>query len=277
MPKEGRNIRYISLQRSHEGFRIMPDIVLGMRQSAGMDRSLQSMVKVFIRVALRRIGRQEKEFQLIPVLIQPCRDLFPMMDFQIVQDQKNFVLRCTNQAAHKSDQPLLVHGFLIQHKAYLSLTGQSGDHIEPFLLGFYRQHRRMPLGREAAFVVFTIADAGLIPPVNDCVFFLRTLGYGRIFLFFPSLDAKRILFSGTFYRALAAHALAPHVVGGTSVRHLLSVPFPDKFTDFFQRPQAAGKSKFLGRFLDDALPYFGLLVRGQQHILSRFWPPLSGL
>lgn len=38
MPKEGRNIRFISLQRTHEGLGKVPDIVSGARQSAGMDR-----------------------------------------------------------------------------------------------------------------------------------------------------------------------------------------------------------------------------------------------
>ena len=38
MPKKGRNIRFISLQRTHEGFGKVPDIVPGASQSAGMDR-----------------------------------------------------------------------------------------------------------------------------------------------------------------------------------------------------------------------------------------------
>lgn len=155
------------------------------------------------------------------------------MNLQIIQDQKYFFLRCTDQAAHKSNQTLLVHGFLIQHKTYIPLTGQSGDHIEPLLPGLYRQHRRMPLGSKTAFVVFTIADPGFIAPVDDSVLFLGALSYGGIFLLFPPLDAGKILFPGALHRTLAAQAPAPHIVAGTSVRHLLSVPFPDIRTDLF--------------------------------------------
>ena len=47
----------------------MADIVFGLRQAARMDRELECLVEIFIRIALRGIGRQKEpfDFTLVPV------------------------------------------------------------------------------------------------------------------------------------------------------------------------------------------------------------------
>ena len=52
-----------------------------------MDRNLQSMIQVFIRMIFRSIGRQEKHLNFILAVFQPRRSKFAVMDLQIVWDQ----------------------------------------------------------------------------------------------------------------------------------------------------------------------------------------------
>ena len=92
-----------------------------------------------------KVGRQEKHLHFILVPFQPGRSKLAVMDLQIVQDQKHLLFGGTNQALHKLDQPLLVHGVLIDHKPDLALTADRRDHIDPLPLRFHRQQGRMAL------------------------------------------------------------------------------------------------------------------------------------
>ena len=75
----------------------------------------------------------------------PARPQQACRDGPSVQDQKHLLFGGTNQALHKLDQPLLVHGVLIDHKPDLALTADRRDHIDPLPLRFHRQHGRMAL------------------------------------------------------------------------------------------------------------------------------------
>ena len=44
-----------------------------------MDRKLQSMIQIFIRIVFWSIGRQEKHFNVIRVLFQPSRNKLAVM------------------------------------------------------------------------------------------------------------------------------------------------------------------------------------------------------
>ena len=97
-----------------------------------------------------------------------------MMDLQVVQAQENFLSRGADQALHKADQPLLVHGVLIEHKTDLALTADCRNHIDPLPLRLHRQHWRTALGRKAALYDFTVAYASLIGPIDYGILRLRT-------------------------------------------------------------------------------------------------------
>lgn len=79
-----------------------------------------------------------------------------------------------DQALHKSDQPLLVHGVLIDHKTDLALTADRRNHIDPLPLRLHRQHWRTALGRKATFNDLTVAYASLIGPIDYGILRLRT-------------------------------------------------------------------------------------------------------
>ena len=69
----------------------MRDIFRRVRQMTGMDRNLQSMIQVFIRIVFRGIGRQEKPLNFILAVFQPRRSKLAVMDVQIVQNQEHLL------------------------------------------------------------------------------------------------------------------------------------------------------------------------------------------
>ena len=227
-----------------------------------MDRNLQSMIQVLIGIVFRSIRRQEEHLNFILVLFQPSRSKLAMMDLQIVQNQEHFPLRSADQTLHEADQPLLVHGVRIEHKTNLALAADCRDHIDPLSFGFHRQHRRTAFRRKAALYDFTVAYAGLICPIDVRILCFRTPCNSGIFLTFPPLDTRRILFSGTLRRTLAAHAPALHVVRQCPLIYAFVELFLDVLPCPSQRPQFAGEPEILRPFLLDRLSDIFLFFLG---------------
>ncbi len=57
----------------------MSDIAFSLRQAARMDRELQRIIEILVRIALRGIGRQKEQFDFFLIPVQPDCSLFPMM------------------------------------------------------------------------------------------------------------------------------------------------------------------------------------------------------
>ena len=199
-----------------------------------MDRNLQSMIQVLIRIVFRSIRRQEEHLNFILALFQPGRSKLAMMDLQIVQN----------------------------HKTNLALAADRRDHIDPLSFGFHRQHRRTAFRRKAALYDFTVAYAGLICPIDVRILCFRTPCNSGIFLTFPPLDTRRILFSGALRRTLAAHAPALHVVRQCPLIYGFVELFLDVLSCPSQRPQFAGEPEILRPFLLDRLSDIFLVLRG---------------
>ena len=140
-----------------------------------MHRNLQSVIQIFVRVVFRRIGRQKKHLNFILSFLQPGRDKLAMMNLQIVQNQEHFPFRVADQTLQEADQALLVHGVLINHETDFPLTVDRRNHIDALSFRFHRQHGRMTLGRKTTLYDFTVADSGLICPINLGVFCFCTL------------------------------------------------------------------------------------------------------
>ena len=96
----------------------------------------------------------EKHLNFVLMAFQPGRSKLAMMDFQIVQEQEHLLFWNANQTLHKSNQTLLVHGALIDHKTNLALTADCGEHIDPLPLCFHRQHGRTDFWGKAALYDF---------------------------------------------------------------------------------------------------------------------------
>ena len=118
-----------------------------------MERELERMIEIFVWIALRGIGRQKEQLDFIPMPVQPGRSFLPMVYFQIVQNQENLLAGGPNQPVHKLDQPLLIHGILIQHKTNVPLPAQGGKHIQPLSFRLHWQNRGLPLGCKPALTV----------------------------------------------------------------------------------------------------------------------------
>lgn len=187
--------------------------------------NFQGVIQIFIRIVLRSIGRQEKYLDFLLVLFQPDCGKFAMVNLQIIQNQEHFLLRGTDQTLHEANEPLLVHGVLIDHKTDIALAADRRDHIDSLPLRLYWQYGRPALGRKAALYYLAVAYPCLIRPINDGIFCFRTPCNSRILLLFPPSDAIRILFPRALHRSLAAHAPALHVVRQR--------PFVDGFVELF--------------------------------------------
>ena len=118
-------------QITHKEPNLAGDVLRSKWQLARMDRKLQSMIQVFIRIVFWSIGRQEKDLDFLRMVFQPWRNQLAVVDLQIIQNQEHFPLRGTHQLHHEPDQPLLVHRFLIDHKANMTLAVNCRDHIDP--------------------------------------------------------------------------------------------------------------------------------------------------
>ncbi len=84
---------------------------------AGMYGEFQRMIEILVRIELRGIWGQEEHLNLVPMLFQPFRSEFSVMDFQVVQNEKHLLPGRANQTTHKFDEPLLIHRVLVEHKA----------------------------------------------------------------------------------------------------------------------------------------------------------------
>ena len=179
-----------------------------------------------------------------------------------IQNQEHVLLRCAHQPLHETDQPLLVHGVLINHEPDAALAADGRDHIDPLPVRLHWQHGRTTLRGEAAFYYVAVAYPSLICPIDDGVFRFRTLQNSGIFLVFPPLDARRLLSPRTLHRALAAHAPALHVIRQRPLVNRFVEFLLDIFPRPSQCPQPAGDSEFFRHSLHNCLPDILLLFRG---------------
>ena len=177
-----------------------------------MHRPLQSVIQIFVRVVFRSKGRKKKHLNFILTFFQPGRNKLAMMNLQIVQNQEHFPFRAADQTLQEADQPLLIHGVLINHKTDFPLTAKGGDHIDPLSFGFHWQNRRPAFGRKTTLYYFTVAYSSLICPIDIGLLCFRTLCNFRVVFTYPLLNAFRVLFSGALRRTLAAHPPAFHIV-----------------------------------------------------------------
>lgn len=162
MKEEPRNPQGVMLKTTHERVNLMKDVLCRIGKVPRMYRELQRMVEVFVGIVFRGIGRQEKHLDFLYVFLQPGLHNPAVMDFQIIQNQEHFPLRCADQALHKLDQPPLIHGVLIDHEAHIALAADRREHIDSFPLCFHWQHRRLTLGSKARSTI-----SQLLTPVSS--------------------------------------------------------------------------------------------------------------
>ena len=85
------------LKPAHIGMDFVDDIFCRVRELSSMYGKLQTMIEIFIRIIFRGIRGQEEDLYFLPVFFQPGSHQFPMMHFQIIQNQEYLFLGCAKQ------------------------------------------------------------------------------------------------------------------------------------------------------------------------------------
>ena len=196
-PEEGGN------DRGHRGQIIQTILHIGFKIGLCAGRLLSTgiafdvAVEQFVRVVLRRIGREVEKLNSILMLLQPGHDLLRVVDTKVVKDQEDFLLAVRDQTGHEIDQLIRVHAVLVQHKSQLSTLGNGRQHLDLQLLGFNSDHGRLPLRRVAARIVGRVLDIGFIPEKDLRVLFLGSLCDPGELMVQPFIDLLFVLLVGS--------------------------------------------------------------------------------
>ena len=96
-----------------------------------------------------------------------------VMDAQIVDDQKNLLLRVLDETLHEIDEDRHVQRALVEPEPHQAAIADCGDHARRELLPGLRQDRRLTFRRVTLADLILVADAGLVAPVDDRLLALR--------------------------------------------------------------------------------------------------------
>jgi len=122
------------------------EIIAGLGTRLILDRLLQIVVEIFIRVVFRRIGREIKDLDFDLVARQPILNRLGMMDAQIVDNQKDLLLRVLEEPLHEINEDRDVQRTLVELEPHEAAIANGGDHTRRELLSRLRQDRRPSFG-----------------------------------------------------------------------------------------------------------------------------------
>jgi hypothetical protein len=128
------------------------------------------------------------------------------MDAQIVDDQKNLLLRVLDETLHEIDEDRHVQRALVEPEPHQAAIAHCGDHARRKLLSSLRQDRRLSFRRVTAADLIPVADAGLVAPVDRRLLALRPRRDRRIVLLQPGRDLLRIALRRAGQRFLCGKA-----------------------------------------------------------------------
>ena len=95
-----------------------------------------------------------------------------MVDSQVVEYEKDLLVRGLDQLVEKLKQPLGVHGATVNHESHLALVGHRRNHIHRGPFRGQPNHRGLTSGRIATSMLAVIAHPRLIAPMNLGLFVL---------------------------------------------------------------------------------------------------------
>ena len=91
-------------------------------------------------------GREIKDLDLDLVARQPILNRLGVMDAQIVDDQKDLLLRVLDETLHEVDEDRDVQRTLVEIEPHEAAIVHGGDHARRELLSGLRQDRRLSFG-----------------------------------------------------------------------------------------------------------------------------------
>ena len=261
------------LETAHEGVRLFSQIFLCAGQRSRMYTLLQHIVQVLIRIQVRGVGRRVEHLDLVLVLCQPCLYEFSVMDFEIVNNEKNFTSGILHQSFHEVYETLLRHGLLVAHEAAGPLAADGGNHVDFLQFRVHLHHGSNPLRREAANMILPIVDAGFVSPLNGCLFFFRPFGDGGILLLHEVPSLYVVLDARLLGGALACQSPTIQVVRDTTQWHIDTVQLVNELLHGGSGPKSKAEFHLVGVFVDDDSLNFFLLPDRQ----GPFFPLLATL
>ena len=127
---------------------------------------LDILIEQLVWVEIRAVARQKKEANLLPVACQPSLHTPGHMHWMLVDDEKNFAFRMT-------DQPLQEHNkyeggeLLVEdHEGQLSAVGDGGDQVAAEALSRPRDNRGFPSPSIGGAGLMVGSHPHLVAPVN---------------------------------------------------------------------------------------------------------------
>lgn len=95
----------------HESGRFLQQRFFAGGTLRGTQPGFEVPVQVFVGIDLRRVRREIEDLNLIHPLRQPCGDPLGVMDFQVIENQKDFLAAVGDQPFHETNEQVGVHGF----------------------------------------------------------------------------------------------------------------------------------------------------------------------
>lgn len=128
-----------------------------------------------------------------------------MMNAQIVQNQKYLFVSILDQSFAKFDEGLRIHCSVVDHETNLTLVGNRGNQVDPFLFRIEPNNRGLASWSVASTMLAVAIKPCLITPIDFCAFFLGSCGNGWIIFIKPFLHQFWVLFIGSAQRLLGVN------------------------------------------------------------------------
>jgi hypothetical protein len=157
---------------------------------------LEIGVEQFIRVHLKGVTGQIKDFDLRRVVAKPSLDQLRVMHSQVVEDEEYLVVALANEPSKEADQDLYVECAGEHFPPHLAFVGDGQNNAQTFAAAVDAERRRLALGRVAASAHVVGPERCLVAPVNLRTRCFRTFCDGRIGLLKPLANRCRRLLLG---------------------------------------------------------------------------------
>jgi hypothetical protein len=195
-------------------------------------------IQVFVRVQLRRIAGQVKQFNLLGMLFQPRAYPLGVMNAQVIDDQKDLLARVLAQALEKRDERICTERLAVEPEAQRALVGDGANEVDPATFGLREhQHRRLAARGVASRVVLHTARCRLISPTNLGAFRFGASNDDRVLILEPFLNSFRTLLISAFDRALGRETPARQVLAHRTNRQIDQEHLLDYSTHRLSAPQ----------------------------------------
>ena len=194
------------------------------------------------------------------MFFQPVSNDVAMMNFQVVNNQKDFLVSIFNQPIHKLDQRLGIHFVFVNHEAYFSLIGDRRNQIDSFASRMKLDFGCLSTGSITSPMVAIVTQPCLIAPMNFCAFYFCSLGNFRVFVIQPGFHSLGILFVSFFQGLLRRKTPSIQVLADGPNRHIQGPQLLDELLNSDACPQCKSKFHLIRAFVPYCFLQFFFLL-----------------